>query len=124
MSMAMRGLTHCANCYTSLGMNEHYLCSSCRAKREKEKEEQREIQEKEDLKAEIIGVVREDLGKNLTKELMKVQTEFQVVDLDIRRPKGSRYDDWFADIGYRILQSYMDGNKSIIVNFIDKEEDV
>ena len=55
---------------------------------------------------------------------MKVQTEFQVVDLDIKRPKGSRYDEWFADIGYRILQSYIDGNKSIIVNFINEEEDI
>lgn len=124
MGMAMRGLTHCEECGTSLDMNEFGLCSTCRAEREKEEEEQRKIQEKENLKAEIIGVVREDLGKNLTKELMKVQTEFQVVDLDIKRPKGSRYDEWFADIGYRILQSYIDGNKSIIVNFINEEEDI
>ena len=123
MGMAMRGLTHCEECGTSLDINEFGLCSTCRAEREKEEEEQRKIQEKENLKAEIIGVVREDLGKNLTKELMKVQTEFQVVDLDIKRPKGSRYDEWFADIGYRILQSYIDGNKSIIVNFINEEED-
>lgn len=124
MGMAMRGLTHCEECGTSLDINEFGLCSTCRAEREKEEEEQRKIQEKENLKAEIIGVVREDLGKNLTKELMKVQTEFQVVDLDIKRPKGSRYDEWFADIGYRILQSYIDGNKSIIVNFINEEEDI
>ena len=124
MGMAMRGLTHCEECDTSLDINEFGLCSTCRAEREKEEEEQRKIQEKENLKAEIIGVVREDLGKNLTKELMKVQTEFQVVDLDIKRPKGSRYDEWFADIGYRILQSYIDGNKSIIVNFINEEEDI
>lgn len=124
MGMAMRGLTHCEECGTSLDMNEFGLCSTCRAEREKEEEEQRKIQEKENLKAEIIGVVREDLGKNLTKELMKVQTEFQVVDLDIKRPEGSRYDEWSADIGYRILQSYIDGNKSIIVNFINEEEDI
>lgn len=122
MSMAMKGLTHCTNCGTSLDMGEFGYCSSCRAEMEKEEEEKRRLQEKENLKAEIIGVVRDDLSKNLTQELIKVQNEFQVLDLDIERPKGSRYDEWFADIGYKVLQSYIDGNKSIIVNFIEGDD--
>lgn len=124
MSFAMQGLTHCSNCGTSLSMNEYVYCSTCKEEIEKKKEEERKLQEKENLKAEIIGVVRDDISKNLTQELIKVQNEFQVLDLDIKRPRGSRYDEWFADIGYKVLQSYMDGNKSIIVNFIDEEEDL
>lgn len=124
MSFAMRGLTHCSNCGTSLSMNEHVYCSTCKGEIEKKREEKRKLQEKENLKAEIIGVVRDDISKNLTQELIKVQNEFQVLDLDIKRPRGSRYDEWFADIGYKVLQSYMDGNKSIIVNFINEEEDL
>ena len=39
MGMAMRGLTHCEECGTSLDINEFGLCSTCRAEREKEEEE-------------------------------------------------------------------------------------
>lgn len=132
MGMAMRGLTHCENCGTSLDMNEFGLCAKCRKEQEdEEKERERlqeierlkkeKIQEKENLKAEILGVVREDLSKNLVEELAKVQNDMKVLDLNIKRPKGSRYDEWFSDLGYEVLSAYMDGNKSIIINFIEED---
>ena len=36
MSFAMRGLTHCIDCGTSLSMYEHYRCSSCEEEYQKE----------------------------------------------------------------------------------------
>ena len=36
MGMAMKGLTHCKECWKPLKDNEHYICNNCR-KEEKEK---------------------------------------------------------------------------------------
>lgn len=38
MSLACWGLTHCAECGNSLGMNEFFLCKEC-DKKKKEQEE-------------------------------------------------------------------------------------
>lgn len=119
MSFAVSGLTHCADCWSSLGMNEHYYCSSCQAKHDKENAEREERRKKNALKAEIVEEVRSTLKEDLAEELAKsrFETPVQILTVGTRKPEESTFDSWYSNIGYEVLEMYKQGNKEILIKF-------
>lgn len=51
MGFAVRGLTHCKECYSPLEQDEYGLCKQCENKQEKEQEKDKQI----DLMAEQLA---------------------------------------------------------------------
>lgn len=119
MSFAVSGLTHCVDCWSSLSMNEHYRCTSCQEKYDKEQAEREERRKQKALKAEIVEEVRSTLKDDLAEELAKTrfETPIQTITVDTNKPLGYTFDDWYSKIGYEVIQMYQKGNKEILINF-------
>ena len=119
MSFAVSGLTHCADCWTPLGMDQHYRCKSCQEKHDKEQMEMEEKRKKKALKAEIVEEVRSTLKEDLAEELAKTrfETPVQTITISTNKPEGHTFDSWYSEIGYQILEMYQKGNKEILINF-------
>ena len=74
MSLAWPGLTHCEECGKSLSEHEYVLCTNCKEKQNKQKEElriQKEIEkrvkiEKIKMKEKIENIIIEDIDGNKT----------------------------------------------------------
>lgn len=119
MSFAVSGLTHCVDCWSSLGMHEHYRCTSCQEKYDKEQQKIEEKRKKNALKAEIVEEVKDSLKEDLISELSKTRfdTPIQTMIVGTNKPLGYTFDDWYSKIGFEIIQMYQKGNKEILINF-------
>lgn len=121
MSFAYMGLTHCMNCGTSLDMNEHGLCSRCREEEEEKERARKKKQERDELKAEIVEEIRDDMLD--ISGICKMNTEEINVTIDVAKPKGSSYDDWYADIGYKIVELHKSGLDKVTLILKEGNED-
>lgn len=129
MSFACRGLTHCEECGSSLGMNEFLLCSSCRAEKEakrkeleeKYKEEQRlKIADMVELRLEMTNKIKEGIMDGVDKWFTPNKS-VKEIGISIDKPKEMSNDEWCTEIGRLILElSQRYGGAS--VKFISEEE--
>lgn len=124
MGLACRGLTHCNKCGSPLDMGEYFLCKGCRTDEEDEEIKLEENQKKEVLKAKVVEEVKEEMKGDITKELVKSRfnTPIEEISINIDKPKGMSFDEWYAIVGNLVLGMSQKGNCSILVNFIKEEE--
>lgn len=130
MSFAYPGITHCANCGTSLSMNEHYYCKRCDEeedrKRQKFEQEKKEKELKNQIKEEVADIMKEFTNVMAeSKTISNIENlKFDSMSLSIvpHKPNGISYDEWYASIGFNIISMYNMGQKDIKVQFIEKEE--
>lgn len=124
MGLACRGITHCSKCGSPLGIDEHLLCKDCRTDEDEEERKLEENQKKEVLKAKIVEEVKEEMKGDITKELVKSRfnTPIEEISINIDKPKGMSFDEWYAIIGNLVLGMSQKGNCSILVNFIKEEK--
>ena len=128
MSFACRGITHCANCGTALSDSECFLCDRCaeeERKAEEEYERKRELEsQKKIIKAELIEEVRDDVKNDLMKDLLetKYSNPIKTIGIDCIKPKDISFDDWYADIGYKIISEYQQGQKELLIEFKKENE--
>ena len=117
MSFAVTGLTHCYDCGTALGMNEYGYCASCQEKRDEQRKKEKIKQEKETLKAEILGEVKEVFNKNILNEIAKMKGTVNEIDISVNKPDNINWDRWYADIGQQIISESLKGNDCVLINF-------
>lgn len=86
MGMAMRGITHCYECGTTLRDGEFHICDSCRQK-EKEEQQKQQIQQNK-KKEKILNILAnmndyeikalEEFIHRIGKEYKKRETEKEI----------------------------------------------
>lgn len=130
MSFAYPGITHCVKCHTSLDMNEHYYCKSCQEEEDRERErfeqEKKEKELKNQIKGEMVDIMKEFLSvmaesKSIsTKESNQFATQ---TNIEPNKPKNTTYNDWYQDIGYKIISLYNAGYRNIRISFEEESDD-
>ena len=130
MSFAYPGITHCAKCHTSLDMSEHYYCKSCQEEEDRERErfeqEKKEKELKNQIKGEMVDIMKE--FSSVMAESKSISTEESnqfatQTNIEPNKPKNTTYNDWYQDIGYKIISLYNAGYKNIRINFTEEESD-
>lgn len=130
MSFAYPGITHCVKCHIPLDMNEHYYCKSCQEEEGRERErfeqEKKEKELKNQIKGEMVDIMKE--FSSVMAESKSISTEESnqfatQTNIEPNKPKNTTYNDWYQDIGYKIISLYNAGYKNIRINFIEEESD-
>ena len=86
MGMALRGVTHCRECYSPLNDNEYGICKECENKEKQriEKQKQREQEEKEKMLGIFYNMneyeqkALEEFIHKLGKEYKRKETEKEI----------------------------------------------
>lgn len=127
MSFAVRGITHCENCGTTLNTGEFVLCSKCQAEKDEEERKQEELRKRSALKAEVVEEVRANIKVDLLKELVtltSIKEEIDEIVIQLDKPSGITYDEWYADLGNQVIQKCKEkSSNSVLINFIKEDID-
>lgn len=131
MSFPCMGLTHCLNCGTSLDMGELFYCEKCnkeqKEKERKEQEEQKLKEQREIVKEEILKELNKDTKENKVSNKNKKnksnsnsENYLDVITISSIKPNNLTYDQWYADIGYRVIERYQKGFDGVLLAIDNK----